>query len=132
MELACTNFIFLDERIFHARFLLLTLSGKSTAKMKSLISKKFLGTIANKYLIAFVVFSVWMLFIDDNNIFFLRKNVNKLKEYRVERAYFLEKIRNDSIQLQEMKANAKNLEKFAREEFLMKKKNEDIFLIIEK
>ena len=100
--------------------------------MKSLISKKFLGTIANKYLIAFVVFSVWMLFIDDNNIFFLRKNVNKLKEYRVERAYFLEKIRNDSLQLQEMKANAKNLEKFAREEFLMKKKNEDIFLIIEK
>jgi len=31
-----------------------------------------------------------------------------------------------------MKANAKNLDKFAREEFLMKKKDEDIFLIIEK
>jgi cell division protein DivIC len=73
-----------------------------------------------------------MLFIDDNNIFFLRKNVSKLKEYRVEKAYFLEKIRHDSIQLQEMKANAKNLEKFAREEFLMKKKDEDIFIIIEK
>lgn len=100
--------------------------------MKPLISKKLFNTLANKYLIAFMVFSVWMIFIDDNNIFFLRKNVNKLKEYRVEKAYFLEKIRNDSIHLQEMKANAKNLEKFAREEFLMKKKNEDIFLIIEK
>jgi hypothetical protein len=100
--------------------------------MKSIISKKLLEKIANKYLIAFIIFSVWMLFIDDNNIFFLRKNVNKLKEYRVERANFLEKIRHDSIQLQEMKANAKNLEKFAREEFLMKKKDEDIFIIIEK
>ncbi len=100
--------------------------------MKPLFSKKLFKTLANKYLIAFMVFSVWMIFIDDNNIFFLRKNVNKLKEYRVEKAYFLEKIRNDSIHLQEMKANAKNLEKFAREEFLMKKKNEDIFLIIEK
>jgi cell division protein DivIC len=100
--------------------------------MKPLISKKLFATIANKYLIAFMVFSVWMLFIDDNNIFFLRKNVNKLKEYRVERTYFLEKIRKDSIHLQEMKVNAKNLEKFAREEFLMKKKDEDIFLIIEK
>jgi exonuclease III len=79
-----------------------------------------------------MVFSVWMIFIDDNNIFFLRKNVNTLKEYRVEKANFLEKIRTDSIQLQEMKANAKNLEKFAREEFLMKKKDEDIFLIIER
>lgn len=100
--------------------------------MKSIISKKLLEKIANKYLIAFIIFSVWMLFVDDNNIFFLRKNVNKLKEYRVEKAYFLEKIRRDSIQLQEMKANAKNLEKFAREEFLMKKKDEDIFIIIEK
>jgi cell division protein DivIC len=102
------------------------------ATMKPLISKKLFQTIANKYLIAYVVFSVWMLFIDDNNIFFLRKNVNKLKEYRVERAYFIEKIRKDSIHLQEMKDNARNLEKFAREEFLMKKKDEDIFLIIEK
>ncbi len=100
--------------------------------MRPLISKKLFKTLANKYLIAFMVFSVWMIFIDDNNLFFLRKNVNKLKEYRVEKAYFLEKIRKDSIHLQEMKANAKNLEKFAREEFLMKKKNEDIFLIIEK
>ncbi len=100
--------------------------------MKSQYLKKLFGIFANKYLIAFMVFCVWMLFIDDNNIFFLRKNVNKLKEYRVEKAYFQEKIRNDSIHLQEMKANAKNLEKFAREEFLMKKKDEDIFLIIEK
>jgi len=100
--------------------------------MKPLISKKLFKTLANKYLVAFMVFSVWMIFIDDNNIFFLRKNVNKLKEYRVEKAYFIEKIKNDSIRLQEMKVNAKNLEKFAREEFLMKKKNEDIFLIIEK
>ena|SRR5665647_2007072 len=100
--------------------------------MKSPISRKLLKPLANKYLIAFMVFSVWMIFIDDNNIFFLRKNVNKLKEYRVEKTYFLEKIRKDSIHLQEMKANAKNLDKFAREEFLMKKKDEDIFLIIEK
>jgi hypothetical protein len=100
--------------------------------MKSLIPQKLIKTLANKYLVAFMVFSVWMIFIDDNNIFFLRKNVNKLKEYRVEKAYFLEKIRKDSIRLQEMKDNAKNLDKFAREEFLMKKKDEDIFLIIEK
>lgn len=100
--------------------------------MKPLLSKKLYVTFTNKYLIAFMVFSVWMLFIDDNNIFFLRKNVNKVKEYRVEKANFLEKIRKDSLQLKGMKDNAKNLEKFAREEFLMKKKDEDIFLIIEK
>jgi hypothetical protein len=34
--------------------------------------------------------------------------------------------------LGELKTSSKNLEKFAREQFLMKKKNEDIFVIIEK
>jgi len=94
--------------------------------------KNSIGSVANKYLIAFAVFSVWILFIDDNNVLFLRKNVNKLKEYRKEKAFFLDKIHQDSIELQGMKRNAKNLEKFAREEFLMKKKDEVIFLIIEK
>lgn len=100
--------------------------------MKPFLSRKLFGAFTNKYMVAFVVFCVWMLFIDDNNVFFLRKNVNKLKEYRVEKQYFLNKIHQDSIRLMQMKSNAKNLEKFAREEFLMKKKNEDIFLIIEK
>jgi hypothetical protein len=79
-----------------------------------------------------MVFSAWMIIFDDSSIFFLRKNVNKLKNYRVEKAFYQAKIKNDSIRLHDMKANAQNLERFAREEFLMKKKDEDIFLIIEK
>jgi len=38
----------------------------------------------------------------------------------------------DSQRLKELRTSSKNLEKFAREQFLMKRKNEDIFLIIEK
>ena len=72
-----------------------------------------------------------MIFLDDHNILFMRQNLNKLKKFRVENAYYKEKILADSQKLKELQTDAKNLEKFAREQFLMKKKNEDIFLVIE-
>lgn len=100
--------------------------------MRPVIPKAFLNTITNKYLFAFVFFCVWMIFLDDHNILFLRQNLNKLKKYRVESTYYKEKIMADSQRLKELRTSSKNLEKFAREQFLMKRKNEDIFLIIEK
>lgn len=99
--------------------------------MKPFIPRALFKTITNKYLFAFLIFSVWMIFLDDHNILFLRQNLNKLKKFRIENAYYKEKISNDSQKLKELRTDSKNLEKFAREQFLMKKKNEDIFLIIE-
>ena len=99
--------------------------------MKPFILKALFKTITNKYLFAFLIFSVWMIFLDDHNILFLRQNINKLKKFRVEDAYYKEKIFNDGQKLKELQTDSKNLEKFAREQFLMKKKNEDIFLVIE-
>jgi hypothetical protein len=99
---------------------------------RPVILKAFLKTIKNKYLFAFLVFSVWMIFLDDNNILFLRQNLNKVKRYRIESVYYKDKIQKDMERLGELKTSSKNLEKFAREQFLMKKKNEDIFVIIEK
>lgn len=72
-----------------------------------------------------------MIFLDDHNILFMRQNLNKLKKFRVENTYYKEKILADSQKLKELQTDSKNLEKFAREQFLMKKKNEDIFLVIE-
>jgi cell division protein DivIC len=99
--------------------------------MKPFIPKTLFKTITNKYLFAFLIFSVWMIFLDDHNILFLRQNMNKLKKFRVEQEYYKVKISIDSQKLKELQTDSKNLEKFAREQFLMKKENEDIFLIIE-
>ena len=41
------------------------------------------------------------------------------------------KIVSDKRKIQELQTNLTNLEKFAREEFLMRKENEDVFLIVE-
>ncbi len=100
--------------------------------MKPNFSKKLFKTFANKYMVVFVGFCFWMIFFDEHNILFMRQNLNKLKRYRVECNYYREKILADSERLKELQTSSKNLEKFAREQFLMKKKNEDIFVIIEK
>ena len=99
--------------------------------MRTIKTSGFFKTITNKYLFAFLGFSVWMIFLDDHNILFLRQNINKLKKYKVESTYYKEKISMDNQRLIELQTSSKNLEKFAREQFLMKKKDEDIFLVIE-
>ena len=43
----------------------------------------------------------------------------------------MKKIEEDRKRIQELKTNNDNLEKFAREQYLMKKDNEDIFIIVD-
>jgi len=71
-----------------------------------------------------------MLFFDRNNLisqFELRSKLNQLKE---DKQYYIEEIKKDRKDMLELLSNPKNLEKFAREKYLMKKDNEDIFLIV--
>jgi len=46
-----------------------------------------------------------------------------------DKVFYEEKITEDRAKLEELKSNPENLEKFAREQYLMKNDNEDIFII---
>ena len=46
-----------------------------------------------------------------------------------DKIYYQEKIKIDSRKLEELRTDRENLEKFAREQYLMKKDNEDIFIV---
>ena len=87
--------------------------------------------LRNKYLIAFLVFFVWLLIFDNNNLIDRVKYLHTLHDMEEERAYYLTRIREDSSRLNELKTDRENLEKFAREQYFMKKENEDIFVIVE-
>ncbi len=86
----------------------------------------------NKFILTTVVFIVWIVLFDSNNIMDRVKDRRNLKEFSREKTYYMEKIKSDSIKLNELKTNNKNLEKFAREQYLMKKDEEDIFIVIDK
>ncbi len=86
--------------------------------------------LRNKYVLTTLGFIIWLLFFDRHDIisqFKLRKELHKLEE---EKAYYVKEIEKDSKNLNELLTNPKTLEKFAREKYLMKKDNEDIFVIV--
>ena len=91
--------------------------------------KNFFPLFRNKYSLSLIVFFVWVIFFDSNNLFGRIKNLNRVHTLEKEIIFYKEKIKNDRAQLEELKSNPSNLEKFAREQFLMKKDNEDIFII---
>ncbi len=97
--------------------------------MKSL--KLIFSIVWNKYLIVVVVFAVWMLFFD-NNSYLSHRNLNaELAKVTKEKEFYLQEIEQDSKRTNDLMSDDDNLERFAREEYLMKRDNEDIYLIIE-
>ena len=96
------------------------------------LAKKYIPQIIrSKYLIAFLIFYAWCFFFDKNSIWERKDHESKIDALQKEKIYYLEKIENDKKRIHELKTNKKNLEKFAREQYLMKKENEDIFIFIE-
>lgn len=87
--------------------------------------------LAKKYLIATLLLFFWVLFFDQNNLLERSRLIREVKQLEKDHEYYIQKIDADSARLMELKTNNKNLEKFAREQYLMKKDNEDIFVIVE-
>jgi cell division protein FtsB len=86
--------------------------------------------ITNKYFIASVVFAGYMIFADKNNVieqYELQKQYTKIKR---EHQYYEDQIKQARQQYDELFTNDKSLEKFAREKYLMKRDDEDVFVIV--
>ncbi|MEE4196827.1 MAG: septum formation initiator family protein [Bacteroidales bacterium] len=95
------------------------------------IWKTILPYIKNKYIITFLVFLIWLLFFDRNNLVDRIQEINHYNQLEKDKHYFKERIDADSRRLEQLKTNNKNLEKFAREQYYMKKADEDIFVVVE-
>ena len=100
--------------------------------MASTIQKSKFGTaLKNKYVLTSLVFLLWLLLFDQNNLSERRKNTNEYNQLLEEKEYYQKKIEEDKKRIEELKTNNDNLEKFAREQYLMKKDNEDIFIVVD-
>jgi len=95
------------------------------------IWKKMLPYIKNKFILTIFIFIIWLLFFDRNNLIDRAQELRHLRQLEKDKKYYIERIDKDSKRLEQLRTNNKNLEKFAREQYLMKKDNEDIFVIVE-
>ncbi len=88
--------------------------------------------LRNKYVITVVLFVVWMTFLDGDDIFRRYELEHKLDKLKKERAELIENNENTRRKIDELKSNREKLEKFAREEYIMKKDNEVVYIIKKK
>ena len=86
--------------------------------------------LKNKYLIAGAVFLVWILFLDDKNDLFSQfERVSRSKELTKNENHLNDQIIETHKELDLLKNNAQSIEKYAREKYMMKKDNEDLFIL---
>jgi len=80
------------------------------------------------YILTITAFIVWMVFFDTNSLLIhmeLNKEIKKLEE---KQEFLRKEIAKDKEIIKKL-SDPKELEKFARERYYLKKKNEEIYLI---
>ena len=89
-------------------------------------------SLRNFYAITAILFVVWMLFLDSNNLITRYQLTSKLRSLENEKEYYELKIQEVEKDRDELFGDPSLVEKFAREKYLMKKPSEEIFIIEEK
>ncbi len=85
----------------------------------------------NFYLVTLVSFLVWMLFFDQNDFISQYRMSKKLDDLENEYSYYEQRMPEVLTESQALKHSSAQLEKFAREKYLMKKKSEDVYIIVQ-
>jgi len=88
--------------------------------------------LKNKYFISFSAFIFIMLFLDKNDLFTQMARQNEQRQMDQSKIYFTKGINELNQVKQGLINNPATIEKYARENCLMKKDNEDLFLVTEK
>lgn len=85
--------------------------------------------LRNKFVLAASGFVIWMLFFDRNDVFTQLQRRSELNELKQSKRYFEKQIAENRKFSKDLQFNASAIEKYAREKYLMKRDNEDLFVI---
>lgn len=85
---------------------------------------------SNFYLVIGIIFLSWLIFFDSNDLYTQIKQTAKLKALEDQRTFYNEKIEEVKEDRAELLSDDELLEKFARENYLMKKPEEDVYVIV--
>ena len=94
------------------------------------LSRNLFQRFANKYTFVGLLFVILIALFDKYSFIDRLQLRSKINQLENEQKYYREKIEEDKRKKEELLGNRDNLEKFAREQYLMKRENEDIFIIV--
>ena len=96
--------------------------------ISKLKSNQYFKIFTNFYIVVSLFFIIWMLFIDTNSYLFHNTLNSEIDELIVKKEQLKKEIANDQKLINDLK-DLDNYEAFARENFFMKQKDEEIFII---
>jgi cell division protein FtsB len=92
--------------------------------------KVLLPWLKNRFVLVGLVFLVWMVFFDSNDLISQYKYKRKLRQLEENKNFYLEQIELVKQDKEELFTNLEKLEKFAREKYKMKKDDEDLYIVL--
>ncbi|MDR2148628.1 MAG: septum formation initiator family protein [Tannerella sp.] len=92
--------------------------------------KKYIAGL-NKYWLVTVIFLVFTFLTGDSNIYNRYKYDEKIRSLENEIERYRKEIEQNQRKIEELQTDKTGLEQFAREEYLMKKPDEDLFIVDE-
>ena len=88
--------------------------------------------LKNKYFLSLSAFVVWMIFFDPKDVFTQIEHRRDLKDLEASKAWYQSENSTLQAESEQLKSNPATIEKYARENYLMKRDGEDIFIVQEK
>jgi cell division protein FtsB len=88
------------------------------------------GGDQNRYLLTGALALFWVTFVSDIDLIYLFKSSQELRAQERQVAHYEQAIQESYMQLADLSSNPERLERFAREQYFMKRDNEDLFRIL--
>ncbi len=86
--------------------------------------------LKNRYLLTSIIFIIWMVFLDKDDLLSKWNLDKKLMEVEKQKEYYEKEIQKIKTGLSELQKNPGKLEKYAREKYYMKKDGEDLYVLL--
>lgn len=96
--------------------------------LKKISENKYFKFFTNLYVMTSLLFLFWMLFMDTNSMIFHKELNNEIRDLTEQRNKLKIEIEKDKKLINDLN-DIDNYEKFARENFYMKKDDEEIYII---
>lgn len=93
--------------------------------------ERILVFLSKKYVILLLVFVVWAGIFDANSLVNILSARRRVKELGEKKIYYQQQIDDEQRRLDELHTSRANLEKFAREQYYMRRANEDIYVVVD-
>jgi cell division protein FtsB len=87
--------------------------------------------LLNRYFLVVATFVLWITFFDRNSLISQYDEHQQLIQIKKTKLYYQKEIKSTLFDLNLLFSDNKKLEKFAREHYLMKKADEDIFVVVD-